>query len=712
MIAMGFRMTTLTLCIGLALVHADARAADAHEQADQEKKSDEANAHKLETISVTAETDKGFTTKTSQVGAFRDQNMLDVPSSINVLPRAVMDAQASNNLYDVLKNTAGVTQSQINDVVTTNLAIRGIAIDNRTSYRLNGSLPVNNLIEMPLEDKERIEALKGSSALYYGFTSPAGIINMVTKRAKDKPTESFDVAVDSNGMVIGHADLGTKFGANNEFGLRFNVAGGELRTATDGQNGNRKLAAFAFDWRASDRLSFKLDYENFSKDIVENSAIQLLTAVNNKIVLPRIPDQSKLTSGPWAKNKADAENVLFRSDYMISDTWAATLEWGRAETDRNARTFTAMTKYNVITGAGTLAESLSRGVVYVNNNFRAELTGRVQTGFLDHEISFGYMQNLRDQNNPTTQAYTIAQNLYDPIVLPAPLYTVVPKYSPQSITDKGVYVFDRIRLGEDWQVMAGARRTDYTDTTTTSPEYKVNKTSPSVGVIYKFRDDTSIYANYIEGLEETGSAPVTAVNALMTLAPAVSKQKELGVRTEALSGVTASASLFEIERGSAYVNTSNVFVADGRTHYQGLELSLNGELNPEWSLYASALVLDSELRKAANTALIGKTPENTPKNTESLFADYHPEALAGWSFNAGAYYTGSRAVNNFDQAYIPSYVIFNAGVRYVTRWFDAKTTLQLNVENLADKNYWSAVGAGYMAYGRPRAVKFTGRFDF
>ncbi|HEX7916368.1 TonB-dependent siderophore receptor [Rudaea sp.] len=713
----SFRLTALPFCIALALacaqVRADEAPADPQVQAGEADKSAATTEHKLETISVTADVGKGFTTKTSQVGAFRDQLMLDVPLSINVIPRAVMDAQAVSNMYDVLRNTAGVTQSQVNDVVTQNLAIRGIAIDNRTSYRLNGALPVNNLIEMPMEDKERVEALKGSSALYYGFTSPAGIINMVTKRARDKPTAEFDLVTDDNGLLVGHADLGRRFGPENQFGLRVNVASGQLRTATDGQEGSRKLGAVAFDWHATDRLSIKLDYEAFSKNIVENAAVALLTAVNNQIALPRIPDQSRLISGPWAKNKANSENVLFHADYMLSDTWAATVEWGRAETDRKARTFTAMTKYDVITGKGTLTESLSRGVKYVNNNFRAELAGRFQLGFLDNELSFGGMQNLRDQNNPSTQAYSIAQNLYAPVVLPTPYYTVKPTYKPQAITDKGVYVFDRIRLGEDWQVLAGARRTDYTNATLGSPTYNVEKTSPSVGVIYKFREDTSIYANYIEGLEETGSAPVTAVNALMTLPPAVSKQKELGVRSEAWSGMTVSASLFEIERGSAYVNTANVFVADGRTHYQGMDFSLNGELTPEWSIYASALFLDAELRKAANTALIGKTPENTPKTTGSLFADYHPEALPGWSFNAGAYYTARRAVNNLDQAYIPSYITFNAGVRYTTtQWFGAKTTLQLNVENLGDKDYWSAAGAGYLGYGKPRTLKFTGRVDF
>ena len=714
----GYRLTALPLCVALALVCAQARAddaaaaADAQAQSGEAKTSADANEHRLETISVTADVGKGFQTKTSQVGAFRDQSILDVPLSINVLPRAVMDAQAVSNLFDVLKNTAGVSQAQVNDTVSQNLAIRGIPIDNRTSYRLNGALPVNNLIEMPMEDKERVEALKGSSALYYGFTSPAGIINMVTKRARDKPIDQFTLSTDSNGQVVGALDVGRRFGDDTRPGLRVNGASGKLQAAADDQSGSRSLVAAAFDWRLSDRLSLKLDYENFSKRLVENASIALLPAVNNQIPLPRIPDSSKLISGTWAKSKASSENMLGRLDWTLSDTWAAVFEWGRAETDRDARSFTSMQKYNIATGAGTLNESIARGQKYINNNARAEIDGRVQTGFLDHELSFGAMQNLRNQNNPTQQTYSIAQNMYNPVVLPPAYYTITPTYRPQDISDRGVYVFDRIRIGEDWQILAGARRTKYRNASTGSPLYEVEKTSPSVGVIYKFREDTSIYANYIEGLEETGTAPITAVNSGVVLSPAVSKQKELGVRSEVISGITVSASLFEIERGSAYLNISNVYVLDGRTHYQGIDFSANGELTPEWSIYASALFLDAELRKAQNTALIGKKPENTPDTTASLFADYHPEALAGWSFNAGVYYMAKRAINNLNQGYIPDYALFNAGARYTTEWFEKKVTLQLNVENLTDKSYWSAVGSGYLGYGKPRTVKFTGRVDF
>jgi len=176
----SFRLTALPLCIALALactqVRADDVAADAQAQTAEADKSAATNEHKLETISVTADVGKGFQTKTSQVGAFRDQNMLDVPLSINVVPRAVMDTQAVSNLFDVLRNTAGVSQAQVNDTVSQNLAIRGISIDNRTSYRLNGSLPVNNLVEMPMEDKERVERA-GFSAF---VAKPINLTQLVT----------------------------------------------------------------------------------------------------------------------------------------------------------------------------------------------------------------------------------------------------------------------------------------------------------------------------------------------------------------------------------------------------------------------------------------------------------------------------------------------------------------------------------------------------
>ena len=147
-----------------------------------------AEAPTLREVQVDAERARSFRSETVQVGTFRDMSQLDVPLTANVITRPVIEAQGATGLYDALRNTAGVTRSQLNGATYDNIAIRGILVENRGNYRLNGSLPVVNLIDMPLENKERVEVLKGASSLYYGFVPPSGIINMVTKRATREPS--------------------------------------------------------------------------------------------------------------------------------------------------------------------------------------------------------------------------------------------------------------------------------------------------------------------------------------------------------------------------------------------------------------------------------------------------------------------------------------------------------------------------------------------
>jgi len=107
--------------------------------------------------------------------------VMDVPSTINVVTSKVLEAQAAEGLYDAVRNTAGVTRQQNGGDTWDQLVIRGMEVQNRTNYRLNGSMPIMNFAQVPMENKARVEVLKGASALYYGFTAPSGIVNYVTK---------------------------------------------------------------------------------------------------------------------------------------------------------------------------------------------------------------------------------------------------------------------------------------------------------------------------------------------------------------------------------------------------------------------------------------------------------------------------------------------------------------------------------------------------
>lgn len=638
-----------------------------------------------------------------QVGAFRNARVIDTPLTVNVITREVLDAQAANGLFDALRNTGGVTRSQLNGATYDNIAIRGILVENRGNYRLNGSLPVINLIEQPLEDKVRVEVLKGASGIYYGFVPPSGVINMTTKRAEAEPVATFTFRGDDRGSRIASVDLGRQF-RDGLFGVRVNLAGGQTASFQDKVKGDRQLAALALDFQPIGDLSFRFDGEYIAKDIPEPAAIALLAPVDGRITLPARPDTNQNLAGKWQRYDADARNFLFRMDYRFASVFTLKLEAGRAQTNRD-RAFSQFQGYNLATGEGTLRIFLAEGQKYVNDNVRGEVAATFDTGPLRHELVVGYTANKRYQNGRVNQIFSVAQNLYAPVEIAQRFRTIGLSDNPSTIRDKGAYALNRISLGEQWQAVLGVRRSDYESETRTT-RYVAKKTTPSVALIYKPRPWLSLYGTYLEGVEEGGIAPANTVNAFEVLPPASTEQAEFGAKAE-LGGAVLSAAYFEITRPSAFTNSANRFVLDGETEYRGVEASAFGRVTDDITLTASALVLDAEQKRAANPLVIGKRPENTAKWTASLFAEWRPPMLEGFALNAGVFAMGNRAVNAANQGFIGGYATADLGLRY-TRQVDGRAfTGQFNIENIFDKGYWSTAGNNLLGVGAPRTVKLT-----
>ena len=664
----------------------------------------------LSDVDVYADRQGSFGSRTVQVGTFRDQDPLDVPLTNNVITREVLDAQGQRTLYGALRNTAGVTRSQLSGSTYDNIAIRGILVENRGNYRLNGSLPIVNLIDIPLENKERVEVLKGASSLYYGFVPPSGIVNLVTKRAGSEPVTSLATSFNQHGAADVHADIGRRFGADGAVGLRVNAVGGREDIGIHNFAGHRSLLSAALDAKVSPSVTLKLDVEHYEKTVSEQAAIALPAASLGVITLPRVPDNKTNLAGEWQRYKAESTNYLARADIALSDNWWGLVEFGQARTGRDRR-FSQFGNYNLLTGRGTLTISQQDGQEYENRNARMEVGGRLTTGPVVHELSMGYTRNEREQDSRNAPTLSYPQNLYFPLAIPDTPRVAPNGNSPSSITDKGLYLFDRMILSEQWQVLAGVRRSDYLSQSTTT-RYSANKTSPSVSVMFKPMARVSVYGSYIEGLEETGQAPANRANAGELLPPSVNKQIELGVKAEVAQGLLLQAAYFDIKRPSTTVDGANRFVLGGESRYKGIELAAAGEIDRQWSVVASALLMDPEIVKTGVAAELGKVPENAPKRTFSLFTEYRLDSIPGLAFNAGYYYIGKRPVNNANQAFIAGAGVVSLGVRYTTRLLGARATVQANLDNATDKDYWSTAGNGLLGVGAPRTLRLAAKFDF
>lgn len=670
----------------------------------------------LQTVKVTAARADGFVPTTVEAGSFRGADIMEVPSTVNVVTREVLELQAAGGLYDAVRNTAGVTRQQNGGETWDQLVIRGIAVENRTNYRLNGSLPIMNFGQVPMEDKERVEVLKGATALYYGFTSPAGVVNFVTKRAGATPVTTVGMTVDQNGTAVATADVARRFGEQQQIGVRINAAGGTLGSYLDDVgNGNRRFVSAALDWRVNARLRLAADLEYDKRRVTEQVGITLPTAVNGVITLPRTVDPKRLVGPDWAKFETETKNALLRADYALSDNWALTVEGGHSETarDRALPIFRFTNNAAIATGAGRITGNLQHSVLD-STMLRAELAGTVTTGPVKHDVTFGVNRTDKGQDPIYQATFTIpSQNLYNPA--PVTNYTVsaystTPTTAGLETRDSGAYAIDRMTFSPHWQAVAGVRSVKYKSDQGTN-HYDVSKTTPMAALIYKYTDDLSFYVSGSQGLEEGETAPTGTANANQRLAPGVSRQKELGARWRipGAGGTLVQASLFEINRPGYYTNTANIYSADGEQHFRGLELSTQGKLTPQLSWQTSAQFIDPEFRDIG-AAYDGKLPENAAKRTASAFLSYELDAVPGLSFNGGAYYTGSRPVNDLNQAFLGGATLFSVGGRYVTTVMGKRTSVQLNVENAGGKEYWAGAGTR-LSSGAPRLIKLGVKVD-
>ncbi len=584
---------------------ADAPAADGGASAPGEKA-----ALTLEEIVVTSDRKSTYSADLVQAGSFRGARQLDTPLTIAVVPLEVIESQQAHGIYDALRNTAGVTSSQTSPTVYNNISIRGIAVDNRANYRLNGSLPIINLVDLPLEDKDRVEALKGASALYYGFTTPSGIVNLTMKRPTPQTYLEMEAFGNEYGTAVGHVDYGDTWGI---FGARVNAVYGDVDSGIDHTAGGRGLISAAFDLKPIEDLTISLDAEQFYKNVIEPASFRYpsapkstLTNLYPAIQLPPLLDPTVLFGPTWSVNHARETNILLHTNYRITQTWSATVDIGDSHLLRDRR-FATLTPTNFLTGDGTLGIGLQEQR-YENKNARAEIAGTFYTGPLLHEVIVGISQNVKNQISPTSiqalcpgatpasKPVTCTQNYFNPRPIP---YTALPPETADTtrIKDVGYYAFDRLSVIDWLDLLGGVRYSDYTESNVTKNvnTFAATPLSYSYGFVLKPRRWASLYGTFIQGLETTPGAPTTVINAGQQLPATESTQREVGIKVEPARGLLVQAAYFAINRSSTYTNAANYFVQDGRAQYKGEELSVTGEVTRDLSIYASGLILSAEL---------------------------------------------------------------------------------------------------------------------
>jgi iron complex outermembrane receptor protein len=742
-------MTSAAALIVIPSVEAHAQVVGAQGTGSQATASSDAQATKSADqgeIVVTGERNNQLGTDVVQSGSFRNAKILDTPMTVAVIPGALLKAQQAVDLIDAVRNTPGVSLNGVGPATYNNITIRGISVDTRSSYKLDGTLNILSSTAFPLEDKDRVEVLKGASALYYGFSPPSGIINLVMKRPTPQFSASVDAFGDDNGGYGGHIDVGNTVGI---FGYRVNLLAAHQDTGIQFAKGDRYMVSGAFDVKPTDKLTITLDNEYFTKSIVEPAVFIIpnsATAVPN---LKYLNPKHNIGGLNWDINKTEEINNLAKVVYKFNSDWDVTGHYGRSHLSRirynpgflpgaastpNAAYYASLDPSSPTFGAGQIRWTSALNAVglpdtsqyaeYENIDYSAEIHGVIRTGIVTNNVLVGASRSLRSlAGTPATPRTTKTSNYLNPVNYANPNESRGLLPIPSHIDDRGVYAFDRLSIHEFVQLLGGVRLSDYSDTGATNASvktpYKAKPTSWSGGFLLKPVNWVSGYGTYIQGVEENSIGSNNVDNALQVFAPIHSTLYEGGLKLQPRKNLLVQLSYFDIKRVGAY-NERNLpgtsilhGYADATQTYRGFEGSVTGYITKDIALNAAVTFLKARTYQADNPASLHTRPNGTANNTWSLFGEYTLSWLdPGLKVSAGAYHTGNQALDDTNKVIIPGYTTFDVGASYAFQLDGHTVTARVNGQNITNKRYWATVSAGTLAESLPGVVKFSLAFQY
>ncbi|HEU0095845.1 MAG TPA: TonB-dependent receptor, partial [Rhizomicrobium sp.] len=137
----------------------------------------------------------------------------------------------------------------------------------------------------------------------------------------------------------------------------------------------------------------------------------------------------------------------------------------------------------------------------------------------------------------------------------------------------------------------------------------------------------------------------------------------------------------------------------------GFELSLAGNITPQWRARAGFSYLDSHtVTTATGASLPGSPLVNTPKDAASFWSDY--AILPQWSVGLGGQYVSQRLAQNTAASYLTSspYYTLDAASTYD---ISPNYAIRVNVYNLTDRDYIDEIHPFRAVPGAGRSAMLT-----
>ncbi|HXD06222.1 MAG TPA: TonB-dependent siderophore receptor [Burkholderiaceae bacterium] len=650
----------------------------------------------------------GRTEPVADIAGFGDTPLQRTPIQASVITDTALRDAGDRNLRAATRTDASTSDAYNAVGYWDSLTVRGYVIDNRYNYQRDG-LPINAETSIPLDNKSRIELLKGISGMQAGTSAPGGMVNLVVKRPETDVRSAF-LEWRSAGSVLGAVDLGTRFGTDRAFGVRLNVAAEHLDPPLRNANGERNLFALAGDVRVSADTFIEAEVEHSHRSQPSQPAFSMLGEVvpDARSIDPRI----NMNNQPWSLPVVlDADNASVRLTQRLTADWSARVHAQTQQLksdDRIAFPFgcSAEGRFDRYCSDGTydLYDFRSDGEKRRTDAIDASVQGRTSTAGLEHQLTAGVLYtNFKarfggqafnrtrsltgDPSGPPDGIGNIQGTL---VVLPDPTLADLNTNRDERSTE--FYARDALHITREIGAWFGVRHT-HLDRSSVTPggadptSYQQSFTTPWVAISDEWREGQLVYASWGQGIESqvVPNRPDLYSNAGQPLPAQKSRQLEVGLKIKG-ERVDWGVAAFDIDRPVAAA-VGDRFDNDGSDRHRGIEAAATLH-EGAWRLSAGAMALRTQRRGSVDDSVNGKRAPNVAQRTLKMQGEYDVSALQGATLMAGLVAEGDREVDPANSARIPGWARMDLGAKLERRIDNRNFIWRVGVDNAFDRRAW------------------------
>ena len=729
-----------------AVQAAPQRVASADAAAPQDALVADAAPTQLDQVEVTGRDNRDkVKTDTATVGRVQTQ-LRDVPQSVTVINRTMLNAQGATSLSDALRTVPGITIGAAEGgQIGNNINLRGFTA--RTDIVLDGVRDRGQYYRDTFFI-DTIEILKGPSSMLFGRGSTGGAINQVSRQANLRQSTEVSITGGTHDFYRATVDANQPMSDTSAF--RISAMGQNTQSTrdilTNEDYGVAPTVRFGIGTPTTLTLSglFQHNHDMADYGISPLNGAPAPVAYHNFYGLT---DDRLLQDASVIGAKLEhriSENVTFRNQLQYNRTAIDSRETNSARVGTfvalrlGGGVFTTLptsaTGYYTALPASALSvliQSKDRAIVDDSQYNQTDVISTFSTGFIKHTLVTGvelgkdtYQNQAITRVDPSISGPAATTGL-------AVVSLTSPQYLPQSsrtirtngnlATSNAIslagYFNDTLELSPQWKLVAGLRYDRYRarlNNTISSPGevgQSVDFVSKRGGVIFQPTEQQSYYVAYGTSFDPSLET-LTVTAGQQALDPEKNKSYEAGAKYDLFdNNLSVTFAGFRIEKQNARTQISTgVYELDGNIRVNGGEFGITGRITPDWQLFGGYTFLNAKIVKASTLdSTQGKVPANTPRQSATLWTTY--TLFHALDLGSGVTYQSSRFASNTDFVKAPGFVRWDGSVTYHVKQYDVR----LNLLNITDKDYITALipsdgGRSVPGAGRTALLTLNTRF--